>query len=536
MIGALALADFRDRVRRPAYVVTLIAAVALGFFAVPDADARWVVLYIGSYRGEYNSPYVGTLVALTSVIWLSLGGFYVVRNAIARDVSTGVGQLLAATPMRNASYLAGKLLSNVLVLGSMLAVLAATALVMQLARGESTDIDVFALLKPFVLIALPVMVLVGAVALAMETIGPLRAGFGNVLWFFVWLVGAIAGQSAAAPLGGLGVGPIAQSMLRAMIDQGIDPGRVDFSLGLQYVDEGLRTFQWPGFEVSAGFVGQRFALVLLAVGIALLPVLWFRRFDRAPDSGGAGAPTGTRAGVSPAGPFGAGAPAGRPAGVPGVALLEPPRALPSTEPKRGNAFRRLLVGEFRILVQGVAWWWWAGAVLLAVVALLLPGRAVASALPVLWLWPVLIWSRLGTQRFEYGLEELLGAYPAARLRLLAEWAAGVVLTALTGATVAIRMAVAGDGPGLAAWCTAVLFIPTFALTLGALTRTQRPFQGSYLLIWYTIVNGLAFFDFMGVVRADGRLAGPPAALVLAVTAVLLMVTFLTVTARRFART
>lgn len=161
----LAAADFWDRVRRPAYAAILCAAVVLGYLATPGKDAGWVVMQIGRYRGEYNSAYIGMVVALAGAVWLCLGGFYVVRNAISRDESTGVGRLLAATPISNATYLLAKFLSSVLVLASMLGVLVVTAVVMQLARGEVLAIDPVELLKPFVLIALPLMVFTAAAAL-----------------------------------------------------------------------------------------------------------------------------------------------------------------------------------------------------------------------------------------------------------------------------------------------------------------------------------------------------------------------------------
>ena len=43
-----------------------------------------------------------------------------------------------------------------------------------------------------------------------------------MLWVLVWMVGAIGGQSATAPLGGLGVGRVGSSMLAAMTAEGID--------------------------------------------------------------------------------------------------------------------------------------------------------------------------------------------------------------------------------------------------------------------------------------------------------------------------
>jgi hypothetical protein len=88
-----------------------------------------------------------------------------------------------------------------MVLASMAGVLAVTALALQLARGESTAVDPGALMLPFVL-TLPVLALTAAAAVLFETIPVLRVGLGNIAWFFLWMITAIAGQGA--PLGGPG--------------------------------------------------------------------------------------------------------------------------------------------------------------------------------------------------------------------------------------------------------------------------------------------------------------------------------------------
>src|SRR5690606_8244803 len=79
------------------------------------------------------------------------------------------------------------------------------------------------------------------------------------------------------------------------------------------------------------------------------------------------------------------------------------------------------------------------------------GRAPAAAASpspatALAIWPLSLWSGLGTRRHEYGVTALLAAYPAATRRPLAEWVAGVACTALVVAAPAVRMAVAGDWP------------------------------------------------------------------------------------------
>ncbi|MFH8748464.1 ABC transporter permease [Streptomyces rimosus] len=517
-LGRLALGDVRDRVRRPAYAVTLLAAVLLGYLAVPQPTSHWVILQIGDFRGTYNSAYVGVATALAAALWLPLAGFYVVRNALAKDERSGVGRLLAATPLRTTGYFAGKLLSNVLVLVSMLGVLAVTAVVMQLARGESYRIDPVALLKPFVLIALPLMVVTGAAALLFESLPVLRGGVGNVVWFFVWLALVLGGQRPDAPLGGIGVHGAVASMADDLAAQHT---RVtgEFSLGFTYLEQPLRTFVWHGFTPEQGFVLGRVALVLAAVALALLPALWFGRFD--PARGGArGATAGQR--VQEAAPGTVPGPP-QPHG-PTTATVHRPLSFLSlaTATPPGATYHRLLLGELRILLQGVAWWWWTGAALISIVGLCVPTAGAARVvLPLAWIWPVLIWSRLGAQRHEHGVQALLGSYPAARHRALAEWSAGFALTAATGSVPLLRLAMAGDWQGVASWAGGAVFIPALALALGSLSRTHRLFQALYLPLWYCVFNGLPLLDYMGATRPEGRPAALSPLLVAGLAALLL---------------
>ncbi|AGI88742.1 Hypothetical protein XNRR2_2370 [Streptomyces albidoflavus] len=496
-LAGLTAGDFKDRVRRPVHLVVLLAAVGLGCLAVPPADGRWVILALGEYRGTYTSAYVGVATALAGGLWLTLGGFYVVRKGLARDEETRVGQILAATPARTVLLLAAKFLSNFLVLASMLGVLAVTALCLQLVRGEDRGIDPVALFQPFLVMALPLLALTAAAALLFETVPVLRGGLGNIAWFCVALVVGIKGQSADAPFGGFGAGPAADSLRAALTEEFGKAGDHTFSLGLTQIPEPLTPFRWDGFTFGGDFLVSRLLLVAAAVALALLPALWFGRHD--PTRGG------PADGASPAADAPAPVPAYAPAPAAVLAL-----ALPRTAAERGGrTFGRLLAGEVRILAGGVSPWWWAVAAALTVAGLTLPLDAVTGlVLPAVWIWPVLVWSRLGSLPVEHGMEGLLGAYPAPRRRLLAAWGSGAVLTAVLGVAPLLRMAFAADLPGLAAWLGGVLFIPSLALLLGVVCRTHRVFQVVYLPLWYLVVNQVAALDFMGAVREAGVPAGP----------------------------
>ena len=117
-------------------------------------------------------------------------------GALGGPLGAGVGQVLAATPLSRLGYLLGKFCSNLAVLASMAGVLAVTALVLQLVRGESMSVDPVAIGLPFVLLTLPVLVLTAAAAVLFETLPVLRGGVGNIAWLFLWMISALAGEGA----------------------------------------------------------------------------------------------------------------------------------------------------------------------------------------------------------------------------------------------------------------------------------------------------------------------------------------------------
>ena len=179
-------ADFLERVRRYSFLIVLGLVGYAGYLFVPPAGAAYATLVRGSYRALYNSAGVGNLFGSVAVIFLSLFGFYLVKNAIARDYQTGVGQIIATTPISKPVYLLGKWLSNLAVLTVILAVLTIMALVMQVVRVEAPQVDFWKLLAPIWLMGLPVLAIWSAFAVAFESIPFLRGGFGNVVAFFLW--------------------------------------------------------------------------------------------------------------------------------------------------------------------------------------------------------------------------------------------------------------------------------------------------------------------------------------------------------------
>jgi hypothetical protein len=89
-------------------------------------------------------------------------------------------------------------------------------------------------------------------------------------------------------------------------------------------------------------------------------------------------------------------------------------------------------------------------------------------------------------------------------QLPAAWFAGVIVTALTGSAVVIRLLSAGDSTGLLAWFSSALFIPSLALALGIWSNSQKLFEALYISLWYLAINGLHAADFLGA-SGDGNI-------------------------------
>ncbi len=495
---AIARADFLERVRRYSYLVTLLFAVYLGY----AAGTGRISLRLGDYRGLYTSAWIGAMVSLVTTTFVSLVGFYIVKNAVDRDRQTRVGEILAGTPLTKISYLLGKFLSNFAVLVSMVAVLAVAAVAMQLLAAEDRTFHAWALLSPFLLLTLPAMAMTAAMAVLFETFSFLRGGFGNVLWFFLWAFGiGLPGLTGLPQLDPTGLWMVYQSMVPAA-RAGI-PGYVD-SFSLTVADKSVKLatgFHWKGVEWTPGVVIARLAWIAAAFALVFCSAWFFDRFDPARSRRKPGAKPRSKGVATPAGV------------TPEFPTVRAPvatsiRLAPLASDARHSGPWRLLAAELRLALKGYRWWWYAvaGGLLIAQFAAPLEVSR-GPLLAVAWLWPILVWSALGTRETRFGTEQLL--FSCARIlprQFPAAWMAGILVAALTGLGAAVRLALAGHGAGLLAWAAGVLFIPSLALALGVWSGTSKFFEGLYTALWYIgPLNRVPGLDFTG--NASGPQAG-----------------------------
>jgi ABC-type transport system involved in multi-copper enzyme maturation permease subunit len=478
----LSLADFYERARRSRFLLTLAVIIFMGVLVnngtlavtvgLRDANQVW------SYsRGVYNSAWIGMMTVLVTNTFLGLFGFYLISDCIERDIRTGVGQIIATTPVSRAVYLTGKWISNCLVLFVLVLILAVAAVAMVLLKHVAA-IDLGALLMPFFAVALPYMALVAALAVMFETVPWLRGAVGNVIYFFLWAFGAVAMQMYGNVLpfikDPVGLNVFGESLKAAASTTFPDQTIGGLSIGVNGAH--LKVFAWPGLAWTPGLVAGQWLWVVLGLGLILFSAVWFSRFDPA------------REGLRHA----KGRSEESKGGEPASSRKKTPRiALPTLSPlvsrlAQINPFLGVLMAELRLLINGRRWWWWAITIGLNIAILMSPLSTVKEYLrPIAWLWPLSVWSEIGNRERKNNTSQMVfsSARPVLR-QLPAAWLAGVLATALFEIAGALFFLSNGDLPGLAGWAGAVFFVPSLAQALGVLSSGGRVFEVVYVIWWY----------------------------------------------------
>jgi len=520
-LARLVAADVAERTRRYGFLVTLALTVWATNVFIPPLDAGYSTVTIHGHRGAYNSAWVGAQVALLVNAFLGLAGFYLVKGVVDRDRRTGVGELLASTTLSRVGYTLAKALSNLAVLASMVAVVIVCSALLQWVRAEDARIDPVALVLPHLLITLPFLALVAALAVLFEVLPLLRGGIGNIAWFFLWSFGGVMGatgtRSPDAPHNDpMGMGAIMPGMIaatrRAFPGEAITGERV--SMGIQIGgNEGrpLVPFAYEGIDWTSEVIGWRLLWLGVALAVAAAAALPFDRFS---GEGLGVAPRGVPVGRRRAAhrdPAGTGAPGAGIGDVPmpfaAPAGFDPTR-LAAAPPRRRFDLPTLVHAEVVLALKGYPRLWFVAALGLAAAALLAPLHAVKMGIaPVLAIWPMLLWSALGTRELRAGTADLLFSAPRPLSRQLpAAWLAGVTIGLVVGGTFGLRLALAGDAAGAVTWLAGVAFVPAFALACGVLTGNSRLFEGLYMVVWYVAaLNHVPALDFTGAMAAQAGL-------------------------------
>lgn len=490
----VAKADFLERIRRYSFLVILGLTVWASSIYLPPTDSlTGMHVNIGGYRGLYNSAWIGSSVVMCTIMFLSLFGFYLVKNSIERDMTTKVGQIIAATSVKNSLYFVGKLFSNFAVLASIIFVTAVSAAVLQLIRGEVMQIEIWTLFSPFILVALPAMFVVSAIALIFECIPFLKGTLGNILYFTcVWPVMGIIGitplSSAISDSTLRLVDPLGLSIpLRSMapVVKSVFPRyNGAFAASFATRHEPLKIFIWEGIVWDSEIILGRFLWITISIIVVTLSSLLFKRFDTNGKMSKKKKERKTKT-----------------AAEENLANKAPSEYLPFsklTVAKMDFSFLAILKSEFLLTIKTCPKWHIITLCTLQLFCIFSPMETVKTFwFPALLILPIKLWSDLGSREKKYNTSQLIFSAPySVKHQLTAQWVSGVIVTVLLLTGLGIRTLMAADILSMVSLLICALFVPTLALFLGILTGKSMVFEIIYITLWYIgPLNKLPVLDY-----------------------------------------
>ena len=518
-------AELTMRLRSFATPLAILAYLAGAFFWIPDPNGNSASLTWDLPDGRVQAPlysagYVGFALAILSCIFLALAGFYLVAGSVKRDRRSGVGAILAATPLSKSAYLGGKLAANFAYLLA-LDVVGLLAGLLALARWGSGPFSLSAFAGPYFLMTIPAIAAVASLAVFFDVTPVLRSRGGLVLWFFVFLFGLVklpmdlAGMeeesgrfksSATRPV----FDPAGLATDQWLVRRTIPADVTGVSTGHITRDKPIERVAWSGVRITADMVAIR-ALNLAFCAVPFgLAVLLFDRFDPA-----RGRKRARRPGfVERLGERLRRRREGEPAADEGGAIVR--RAVPLTPVAPRPSAVAAILAEARLIWESASWVRWPLAVA-AILAGLLPGNF-AQGIFLLLLAPVI--SETAAREALSGTRALVYSQPGVpRSPVLWKTAALGIFVLMMGAPMAARDFFVSPLRGLA--CLAGLAaIAGAAAALGSLSSGGKLFTGLYVVVWYMGMSNATFADFTASLSAKPELVY--SAIYLGVAALLLI--------------
>lgn len=275
-IAAIVKADVLIRFRRSSTLVMFLLLSGLAYFFVSDPATGYALLVVdGQRRAVYNSAAIGMATALLVSIFIGMAGFYVISNAVSRDVRSRCGFVIASTTMRSGEYVVAKAAGNLVFLALFTSGFMVSSMAMLLVRNEA-PLEPWVFVKQYLLIVPPALVLVAVLAIVFESVPFLSGRFGDVAYFVLYLVGLA---------------------LPALMPEGSAFARyLDFG-GLVFTSEQMRPltqlminvrfdplkplFVVPGFILNAEWAVARLVSLVAPLLLLVVAVRAFHRFDPA---------------------------------------------------------------------------------------------------------------------------------------------------------------------------------------------------------------------------------------------------------------
>jgi hypothetical protein len=469
-VGAIVKADFLIRFRRVSTVVVFLLLSAFAYVWVPAPSTGRALLQLQGRRALYNSAAIGMASASLAMIFIGLFGFYVISNALRRDVISRSGLVIASTTMRSGEYLFGKVVGNIAFLATFVAGFGLTSMIMQLVRGEA-PLEPLIFIQQYLLLTSSAIVFVAATAVLFESVPLLSGKLGDVAYFVLWLSTTGGVTVGADKSGSMWLRCLDFSGFAFMMDRLHAFSQDGVAIGSSPFDPSKPPIVFHGITLTPDWIVPRLAAMVIPLLLLIPARLFFHRFD----------PVRTRK----------------------VAATEKRNLLARLQmlfkPLTRNVHSLLTLRSRRgASLLGAAWTDGVltltifPAVTLAMIgfsfaSLISPTSSLQSGLlPIAFAAFAVMVADISTRDVRAGTTLMLFSTPRIREHfVLWKFLSTLMLGALFFAVPLLRSLASGR---IVALLVGILFVSAAATALGAVTENPKTFIVGFLTFWYVVMN------------------------------------------------
>jgi hypothetical protein len=495
-IYSIIKADYLQRTRSYAFLITLAITIYAAYSFVPPPSAHYTTLTIVGFKGVYNSAWVGHLSAMMTTVMLSLYGFFLVTGGIKKDIDTEVGLIIATTPISNFGYLLSKMLSNFWVLMTIVGCTFVVSIAMFFLRSSGYPFVISDFIIPFAFLALPALLLISAIAV----VGEVFLGKRAILQYigFVFLFGAImahtqneSNDTVAIVTDPFGLHTMTTS-IKNQVNNEFHTHINGVSMGFTYhkKENAFRTFIWQGITWTPVFIFSRFLWIILSLSLVYISSFFFHRFDfkqpvqkkkkAAKYNDDTQSLTAATTGIS-------------------MAALPPVLKNYSIVP--------LIKTELMLLVRKGSKWFWLISAGLCVSMLFAPlNIAHTYLLPILWFLQVTRLSELATKEKSNRLHYFTwSSYKPLQRMLPAQILAGILLMITLAAPLIVRYLLMLNGYAVVNILLGAAFIVLLAVCMGIVSGGKKLYEIVFFLLTYLLTQRLPLVDYLGAIDHSSQI-------------------------------
>jgi len=492
-IYSIIKADYLQRTRSYSFLITLAITIYAAYSFVPPPSASYTTLNVVGYKGIYNSAWVGHVSAMMTTIMLSLYGFFLINGGIKKDVDTGIGQIIATTPLSNFGYLLSKTLSNFLVLLTITGITFMMSIVMFFVRTDGSSFVLTDFVLPYLFFALPALLFISSLAVVGEVFLGRKSILQYVVFFFLFgvIMSNVVGHSGSTAItfvDPFGVNAMTNSVkdkVNTQYHEHIEAVNLGFTFSAKHR---FKTFVWDGISWTSIFLLSRLVWVCFAFAIVYFSSFFFHRFDfKQPVSKKKKEPAfSASSGISE---FAKGI---------NVALLPPVVADYSIFP--------FVKTELLLLIRkGSKWFWMINGG--AWISMLFVPLNVAHAyiLPVLLFLQVTRFSDIATKEITNRLHYFTwSSYKPLQRMLPSQLLAGVILAVGLALPVMLRYAIISDFYTVLNLINGAVFVVLLSVGLGILSGGKKLFEILFFFITYCVIEKIPVADYIGSMQHNSH--------------------------------